>query len=215
MTNTPIPLVLASASPRRRGLLRSLDIAFEVIPSHADESTPTGMAPDEMVAMLATRKASSVAEDRAGAIVLGADTTVVIDGQILNKPVDRTDAGRMLRMLRARPHRVHSGIAVVSPGMPPETAVMRSTVWMRRFPDEELETYLDTGESMDKAGAYGIQGAAGDIIDSVDGCYTNVVGLPLCATARLLMEAGLEIGGPAPRCGFRSGRICPWWPSGS
>jgi septum formation protein len=90
---------------------------------------------------------------------------------------------------------------------------MTSTVRMRDFSDEQLEAYLDTGESLDKAGAYGIQGAAGDIVDSVDGCYTNVVGLPLCAAARLLKVAGIEIEGTAPQCGFREDRICPWWPS--
>jgi septum formation protein len=117
----------------------------------------------------------------------------------------------MLRRLRGVNHLVHTGLAVI----PPDealTAHATSTVRMRPFSDVELATYLETGESLDKAGGYGIQGAAGDIVESVDGCYTNVVGLPLCSVARLLIAAGVRIEAPAPACGFRSDRRCPIWP---
>jgi septum formation protein len=108
---------------------------------------------------------------------------------------------------------VHTGIAVFAPDQPTHAEVMSSQVTMRQFSDIELHAYLGTGESLDKAGGYGIQGAAGNIVASVNGCYTNVVGLPLCAVARCMITAGVRITALAPRCGFRDDRICPWWPA--
>jgi septum formation protein len=205
-------IVLASASPRRRELIRHLGTAVEIDPSHVPEDTELHVPPEEMVAALAVRKATEIATRRPDAIVIGADTTVEIDGVILNKPADLADAERMLRRLRGRTHRVHTGVAVLAPAQTTHAEVMTSRVTMRPFADTELHAYLETGESLDKAGAYGIQGAAGHIVDSVDGCYTNVVGLPLCAVARCLIAAGVEITVPASRCGFRDDRICPSWP---
>ena len=206
-------IVLASASPRRRELIRHLGIVVEFDPSHVPEDTEPHVPPEEMVSELALRKAAGIAARRPDSLVIGADTTVDIDGEILNKPADLADAERMLRQLRGRAHRVHTGIAVLAPGQPARAEVMTSRVTMRQFSDTDLRAYLGTGESLDKAGAYGIQGAAGDIVASVDGCYTNVVGLPLCAVARCLIAAGAPITVSAPQCGFRNDRICPWWPA--
>jgi septum formation protein len=169
----------------------------------------------EQAVSLAMRKTAQVAMALPDAIVLGADTIVVHGGEVLNKPVDLAEAERMLRRLRGVDHLVHTGLAVIAPGQTSLTAVATSTVRMRPFSDAELAAYLETGESLDKAGAYGIQGATGDIVESVDGCYTNVVGLPLCSAARLLITAGVRIEAPAPACGFRSDRRCPVWPARS
>jgi septum formation protein len=179
------------------------------IPEIFEEDVP----PEEMVMRLAARKAAHVALTYPEAIVLGADTTVVCDEEVLNKPESLADAERMLGLLRGRSHLVHTGLAVTGPGAS-ATCVTTSSVRMRAFSNAELHAYLLTGESLDKAGAYGIQGAAGDIVESVDGCYTNVVGLPLCAAARLLLDAGLPISDQALACGFRSDRVCPCWPAG-
>jgi septum formation protein len=191
------PLILASGSPRRRELIAAFGL------------------PVSVVVELAVRKATPVALSHPAALVIGADTIVVRAGEVLGKPEDRADAERMLRLLRGREHCVHTGVAVVGPDHAPLTAVMTTVVLMRDFSDEELTAYLATGESLDKAGAYGIQGAAGDIVAEVAGCYTNVVGLPLCAIGRLLREAGMSIPADPPRCGFRSDRRCPWWPQRS
>jgi septum formation protein len=204
--------VLASASPRRRELILALGLPVEIEPSHATEDVAPGTLPIAMVSELAIRKASSIVKHRRDAVVIGADTTVEIDGRILNKPDDIADAERMLRSLRGRQHQVHTGVAVLAAERSPVTEVMTSAVLMHPFSDNELRAYLATGESLDKAGAYGIQGAAGDIVESVTGCYTNVVGLPLCSVARCLIAAGVSITTSAPRCGFRTVRHCPYWP---
>jgi septum formation protein len=206
-------IVLASTSPRRRDLIQALGIPVAIESSHSSEEVAPGTSPVAMVSELAVRKAASIAEQRRGAIVIGADTTVEIDSQILNKPDDARDAERMLRILRGRQHQVHTGVAVLAPDRAPVTEVMTSAVLMHPFSDEELHAYLATGESLDKAGAYGIQGAAGDIVESVTGCYTNVVGLPLCPVARCLIAAGVSITVSSPRCGFRTTRHCPYWPT--
>jgi septum formation protein len=207
------PLVLASASPRRRELVAALGPAVTSVASDVPEVFEEGVAPEVMVIELATRKAAHVAAAHPAAIVLGADTTVVCDGEVLNKPESTADARRMLRLLRGREHLVHTGLAVTGPGIS-ATSVTTSAVRMRACSDDELQAYLATGESLDKAGAYGIQGAAGDIVESVESCYNNVVGLPLCAAARLLLDAGVAVSDRAPNCAFRSERACPCWPGG-
>lgn len=212
MSRARTSLVLASASPRRRELVAALAPAATAVASDVAEIFEEGVAPAEMVVDLAARKAAHVAAAHPEAIVLGADTTVVCDGVALNKPASSAEAERMLRLLRGREHLVHTGLAVIGPGVS-STSVTTSTVRMRAFSDDELRAYLATGESLDKAGAYGIQGAAGDIVESVDGCYTNVVGLPLCAAARLLLGAGMGMSDRAPGCAFRSDRACPCWPA--
>jgi septum formation protein len=212
MTKGQPALVLASASPRRQALINHFGLPVEIASSDDSEEIEPGATPLEMVSMLALRKARRIAERYPESVVLGADTTVEIDGQILNKPESSADAGRMLRLLRGREHQVHTGLAVVGRDRFVNTSVTASAVRMRAFSDHELASYLATGESLDKAGGYGIQGAAGDIVDSVVGCYTNVVGLPLCTVARLLISARVQVTASVPTCAFRGSRRCPCWP---
>lgn len=181
-------LILASASPRRRELLAQAGIGHEVHPAHIDETQRPGEEPMIYVRRLALEKARVVGALRPEASVLAADTTVVLDGEILGKPADRTEAEGMLRRLTGRTHHVHTGIAVVSGGQ--ERAHVETTaVMMTGIPESELEAYLDSGDSLDKAGAYGIQGFAGRWVERIEGDFFNVVGLPLAATVRLLREA--------------------------
>jgi septum formation protein len=189
-----------------------IGIAATVVVPDVDESFDDGADPVAMVVQLALRKANRVAPSHPDAIVIGADTTVVCEGQVLGKPAGVADAARMLRMLGGRNHQVHTGVGVIAPGRHPISGVMTSTVRMRDLSDDELAAYLATGESLDKAGAYGIQGAAGKIVAEVRGCYTNVVGFPLCTVGRLLAELGVPLPQEPPPCGFRSDRRCPWWP---
>ena len=184
-------LVLASLSPRRAELLRRLGVPFEVIPSEIEEAWPPG-TPREGVTALALAKARSVALHVGTAVVLGADTGVVLDGRVLGKPDSPEGARRMLRELRGRQHEVITGVAVVEAPTGRETATAVVTrVLMREYREAEIEAYVATGEPFDKAGAYAIQGAGGALVAKVEGCYTNVVGLPLTTTRRLLEECGV------------------------
>ena len=185
-------LVLASASPRRRDLLGASDIPFEVRPAEVDETPVAGESPGALVARLAVSKAEAVSggED---VVVLGADT---LDDQVLGKPVDPADATAMLRRLAGRTHRVLTGVAVVSPGRPTAVEAIATEVTFRALTDEEIVDYVATGEPIDKAGAYGIQGEGGALVASIDGPYDNVVGLPMDAVRRLLAGAGVAVPGP-------------------
>jgi septum formation protein len=186
-------LVLASASPRRRELLALAGFSFEVRPAEIDESVAPGEEPVGYVTRLAREKAQAVlaalGADNAGVVVLGADTTVIVDGAILGKPVDVEDAKRMLRLLAGRMHRVATGVAVVTARSVEATAEM-TTVEFLPMSEEEIAGYVATGEPMDKAGAYGIQGRAARWIPRVEGCYYNVMGLPVARVARMLAAAG-------------------------
>ena len=182
-------LILASASPRRRELLTQVGLEFEVVPAHIDESRRPGESPTAYVSRLAMEKAKVVHTLHPEAIVLGADTTVEIDGHALEKPVDRDDARRMLRALSGRTHHVHTGIALLSP-LDQRTHLETTPVTFGEIDNAGLEHYLATAEPYDKAGAYGIQGYASRWIPRIDGDYFNVVGLPLAATVRLLRELG-------------------------
>ena len=183
-------LVLASASPRRAELLREIGVPFEIIPSEIEEAWPPG-TPRDTVTALALTKARSVAMRVGSAVVLGADTAVVLDGRVLGKPVSPEEARRMLRELRGRQHEVVTGVAVVEAPAGRETATAVVTrVLMREYSEAEIEAYVATGEPFDKAGAYAIQGAGGALVEKVEGCYTNVVGLPLTTTRRLLEACG-------------------------
>ena len=201
-------LILASASPRRRELLAQAGLEFEVKPAHVNEDVRAGEDPIAYVVRLAREKAQVVFDElgNADAVVLGADTTVVVDGQILAKPEDAADAARMLRMLSGRTHRVITGVAVVSPGDvdlspgAPERKILRprvevaaevTGVQFATLSDEEIAAYVATGEPMDKAGAYAIQGRAGKWIPRVEGCYFNVVGLPLALVTTMLEAVGV------------------------
>ena len=185
-------LILASASPRRRELLSQAGFSFEVHPAQINENPRMGEKPEAYVMRLAREKAEAVyAELSVGIeaannlVVLGADTTVTLDGAILGKPQDAEDAARMLRLLSDREHRVVTGIAVVMAGKA-EVACEVTTVQLLPMTENEIAAYIDTGEPMDKAGGYAIQGRAACWIPRIEGCYFNVVGLPLARVSALL-----------------------------
>lgn len=184
-------LILASASPRREELLRQLGVSFTVVRSDLPEELILG-SPVESVRALALAKARAVAGRVATGVVLGADTVVVLDGAIFGKPANPHDARRMLGALRGRTHEVITGVALVEAPARAETSVSVVTrVQMRQYGDDEIEAYMATGEPTDKAGAYAIQGKGGKLVSRVDGCYTNVVGLPLRTTRHLLEAWGI------------------------
>lgn len=184
-----VPLVLASASPRRRDLLRDLGLTFTVEEPNVDETVDDGAEPDTMVRELAERKARTVASRLTECIVLAADTIVVLDGEIYGKPSDREHATGMLRALSGRTHEVVTGVCAMHGvrGVV-QTRVVRTDVRFRRAGDEEIGRYVATGECFGKAGAYAIQGLGGLLVAGIDGDYSNVVGLPLGATLDLLEE---------------------------
>jgi septum formation protein len=193
---TDVRLVLASASPRRSELLRSVGLHFDIVPADIDESTLPGEAPCDYVARLSNEKARVVAERvGGGAIVVAADTTVDVDGRILEKPVDDLDARRMLRLLSGRTHLVHTGVTTLFSGVgsgrtgSPVSVVVETAVRFVGLTDRAIDWYLATGEHAGKAGAYGIQGAAGAFVERLDGSVTNVVGLPLAETVALIRSA--------------------------
>lgn len=189
MTSNARPLVLASGSPRRRELLAVLRPEFDVVPADIDESVASGESPSDYVRRMAREKAEAGRHD---VFVIGADTSVVLDGRILGKPVDAADAGAMLRALSGRAHHVHSAVALRQRD---GRVSMRESITEVEFatPDEAwIERYVASGDPMDKAGAYGIQGAPAAWIRRLAGSYSGVVGLPLFETAELLREAGLD-----------------------
>lgn len=191
MSLGPHRLILASASPRREALLRQLGVAFTVVPSDLAEQMPAG-PPEESARALALAKARAVAGRIGSGVVLAADTVVVLGGSVLGKPADRDDARRMLRALCGRTHEVITGVALVEvPDRRESSAAVVTRVRMVQYGEEEIEAYLATREPLDKAGAYAIQGVGSRLVAHVDGCYTNVVGLPLSTTRRLLAEWGL------------------------
>jgi nucleoside triphosphate pyrophosphatase len=175
-------------------LLSRLGIPFSVRPSRIPEPVTPG-PPVEAVIALARAKARAVAAEiaPAAALVLGADTEVVLDGRLLGKPADAPDAARMLRALRGRVHEVITGLALVEAGSGrEETLSVTSRVRMGSYADAEIEAYVATGEPFDKAGGYAVQGKGGRLVAEVDGCLSNVVGLPVETTRRLLARWGLE-----------------------
>jgi septum formation protein len=191
-------ILLASGSPRRRELLGRLDVPFEMVPSGVEERPPQlGEPPEEYAVALARLKADAVAAQFPDRVVLGADTVVALGTQMLAKPEDGEDAIRMLSLLAGREHVVVTGVAVRGHclGEGSEQAMVR----MHPASEERLRRYVATGEPMDKAGAYAIQGEGGRLVASVRGCYETVVGLPLCTVARLLAECGVHVP-TAPSC---------------
>lgn len=180
-------LILASASPRRRELLDQIGVCYRVQVADVDETLLPGEAPAAYVTRLALAKARAVAALPAagGLPVLGADTTVVIDGDVLAKPVDAADAARMLTMLAGREHQVLTAVALVADTRA-ETRLSVTTVRFRPLAAATIDRYVATGEPMDKAGGYGIQGLGGALVASLTGSYTGVVGLPIAETVDLL-----------------------------
>jgi septum formation protein len=192
-------IILASHSPRRRELLAALGIAFEVVGADLNESMEAHETVEDHVTRLAGQKAWAVFSKNPDAVVLGADTIVVADGRALGKPTDEKDAARMLKLLSGRAHEVLTGIAVVTPRSQDAYAqVVRTTVIMRVLDPREIAAYVATGEPMDKAGAYAVQGRASAFITRIEGSYTNVVGLPTTEVVALLFTLGALEPAPAP-----------------
>ena len=186
-----LPMVLASASPRRQELLGFYGIPFEVVPSGADE---TAQGPGhEQVRVLARRKCLDVASRCPGRLVLAADTLVCVEDQVLGKPENEQDALRMLRLLSGRSHQVHTGICIACPDGRMIDRVATTRVTFLPVGDDLLRRYIATGEPMDKAGAYAIQGRAGAFISSIEGSPTNVIGLPLELLTELFTQLGLPL----------------------
>lgn len=208
LTHAPM-LVLASASPRRQELLRNAGITFLVHPTNVPEVPQLGESGRECAERLARQKALAAFHNRPDDFVLGADTVVVVDGEILGKPRDETDAMRMLRLLSGRTHEVTTGVCLIAPPLKTENQKLRTEVedirsedtrsettlvTMTAFTDEDIQAYIATGEPTDKAGAYAIQGMASRWIPRIEGDYFNVVGLPVRLVYQMLREHGWPAG---------------------
>jgi septum formation protein len=205
-------LILASSSPRRSQLLALGGWEFETRPAEIDESPLPAEDPREYVLRLALGKAQAIAASAgAEALVIAADTTVALDGAILGKPADDAEAEAMLRSLRGRTHQVHTALVVRrAPDEQVVSDVCTTDVLMRPYDDEEMRAYIASGDPLDKAGAYAIQHAGFHPVESLTGCYTNVMGLPVCTLANMLADFGIspraEIG---RRCLDELGYRCP------
>jgi septum formation protein len=192
MSSSAVPvLVLASESPRRAQLLGLLGLSFEIVPARVDERMLAGEAPAVHAQRLAREKAATVAADRPQAHVIGSDTVVVVDGDILGKPLDDAEAVHMLLRLQGRAHTVATGVAVAH-GQLTRSAVEEVRVWFRPFDEETARAYVRTGEPVDKAGAYGIQGYGAALVERIEGDFFAVMGLPLCRLLRLFEAMNLH-----------------------
>jgi septum formation protein len=191
--NSPLPsLVLASASPRRRELLDSLGLRYSIRAAGLDETPLPGEEPRDTVLRLAAAKAAAVAQP--GELALAADTDVVLGGELLGKPRDPADARRMLARIAGREHTVLTGVALAEPGRDRRAAgLATSRVRMAPMSGEEIDWYVATGEPLDKAGSYAVQGLGALFVEEVFGNYTNVVGLPIPLTYRLFRELGYDL----------------------
>lgn len=183
-------LVLASASPRRKRLLEMLGLDFDVVPAEIEEDIGPGSDPVVEVERLAREKARAVREMHPDAVIIGCDTIVVLDQVILQKPADEADAVNMLMRLQGREHRVETGIAVTGPDGREESSVISVRVRFRPFDRLHAQEYVATGEPMDKAGAYGIQGYGATLVDFIEGDYFAVMGMPLARLISLLRAVG-------------------------
>lgn len=173
-----MPLILASKSPRRQELMRLITHDFTVVDSCVDETVPENLSPETVAELLACRKALAAVKTHPDSLVVGADTVVEAGGECLGKPRDAGDAGRMLRLLEGRRHWVHTGVCIAGPSGT-ESFVSSTEVWFVPMTGEEIEAYVLSGEPMDKAGAYGIQGLGSRFIREIRGDYNTVVGLPV------------------------------------
>jgi septum formation protein len=205
---TPLSFILASKSPRRRQLLAALGLQFEVDAADVDETPFPGEAPDALVCRLCREKAAAVAARHPGEVVLAADTLVVLEGALLGKPADPLEAVAMLSALRDRIHIVYTAVCVMN-GERVETRVSATDVKMRAYTDAEIEAYVETGDPLDKAGAYGIQDPQFAPVESWDGCYSAVMGLPMGLTAEMLARVGIEASaGVINACELMTGDRC-------
>ena len=185
-------LVLASASPRRAELLRAAGFSFTITAVDVDEEPRVSEPPRDYVERLALEKALAAAGRAVDSVVLGADTTVVVRGEILGKPENAAECARMMRLLSGRTHQVLTGVAVVH-NEQALTAVESTSVHVARLSDDEIAWYVRSREPYDKAGGYAVQGLASRFIDRIEGSYTNVVGLPVSVVYRLLRQSGCDI----------------------
>jgi len=193
----PPELVLASASPRRKQMLKTLGLPFSVHPSSVTEEVPGDPTPGELVEILAAKKALAVAHTKKQALVIGSDTVVALGDEILGKPADETEACQTLERLQGQSHQVYTGIALVevTGGKVNRRLINHrvTEVMGRNMGREEMEWYVATGEPMDKAGAYGLQGTGSLWVDWIDGCYTNVVGMSLPLLYDMMNEMGYPV----------------------
>ena len=185
-----LQLILASGSPRRMELLAQAGFQFDVLVSDAEESAPADLAPEEVAKRNALAKAMALPE-LPEALVIGADTIVVLDGHIFGKPADEADAKRTLRQLSGRTHQVITGVALVNDNAFFSFAET-TDVTFKQLSDATIDAYVATGECLDKAGSYGIQGEGGALVERIDGDYDNVVGLPVTRLSRMLAKLGIE-----------------------
>jgi septum formation protein len=187
-----VKLILASASPRRAEILRNAVFTFEVLPVHTDESLRENERAEDYVRRLAESKARAVGNViNEAAFILGADTTVLVDGQILGKPLDAADAKRMLNLLSGKTHEVLTGLAIIRVPYGDRSVHVESTrVTFLPLSDTDIQNYIATSEPFDKAGAYGIQGIGGRFISGIEGDYFNVMGLPVSKLWRMLRDMG-------------------------
>ncbi|HWR07984.1 Maf family protein [Sporomusa sp.] len=186
-------IVLASSSPRRQQLLELIGLDFDIIVSDVEEDNTKDMPPHELAVAHARDKAFAIAKcANHNDVIIGADTIVVLDGHVFGKPADYADAIRMLTALAGREHIVISGVAVVK-GEQVFTGFCATTVRIRPLSPRQIERYVSSGEPLDKAGAYAIQGRGTLLVESINGCYNNVVGLPLVTLTELLRQAGVEL----------------------
>jgi septum formation protein len=188
-----VKFILASSSPRRRELLAMIGLDFDVIPSHVPEIHQSGEAPEEYVARLSRDKAQAIAAEHPDRWVIAADTTVLLGDALLEKPADAADAMRMLAAIEGKTHTVYSGVTLQNLSQRwSDTRVAESEVRVLPLSRGDIEWYVATGEPLDKAGAYAVQGIGSMFIESVHGSYTNVVGLPLATLFQMLRRAGVD-----------------------
>lgn len=180
-------VILASSSPRRRELLQTAGVEFEIHIKDVDESVPEGTPPADAAKMTAAKKAAAIAEEYKNDIVIGADTIVVADGRILGKPKDKADAVNMLKMLSGIEHEVITGVCILC-GDEQDSFAQISRVKFYELTDEEIEAYVSSGEPMDKAGSYGIQGLGCTLVERIEGDYFNIVGLPVAEVCRRIKK---------------------------
>lgn len=185
-------IILASASPRRRELLKMMGLSYRAVDSQVDEKPPVGAPPEDYVKALALQKAQAVQTMYPNACVIGADTVVWIDGMILGKPHTPANARAYLSRMQGRRHTVYTGLAVLAGGNI-DVRHCCTDVWFMPMSDTEIDWYVGTGEPLDKAGAYGVQGPGGIFVERIDGNYFNVIGLPLPLLYRMLTDAGISI----------------------
>lgn len=178
-------IILASASPRRQELLKYIVPEFEIIPADVDETLPEGTVPEKAAEFLAVKKAKHIAEQYPDCVVIGSDTIVIIDGIILGKPADKSDAERMLKLLSGRTHKVITGVCIAY-GEKTDSFSCETKVTFYPLTEEEIRDYIATGEPMDKAGAYGIQGYGSVLTEGIEGDFFNVMGLPVAMLKRRL-----------------------------